>query len=588
MLPLLKNQIDITRVPFSDRGSRLLVYQYVNRPSFYVKLAERLIHVEPGIESYLRRPPFMDDLCLIGEDGQVLDFSLTTFPELLQLETRLGIFYLAFQDANTLVFGLPAGVTAGLRFRVNSTHWYRTETGGEVKHVRNMSYEILNGEMRTNNSTPGFPGVEILVVAGQDCSISLHTWDGPKREFVSKPFSIARLEAAERWKKWFERVPDVDEHYRHKYAYAWWVMANNLVNPRGYLTRPAMVPSKASYIGTWLWDSALHAIAYRHVDPELARDQVRVMLAQQQPDGMLPDAIFDEGVVTEIDHPIQGRVTKPPILAWAVLKIHEMHPDADFLREVYEPLVRENRWWLEQKGNTQDRLAQYTHPYSSGLDDSPLWDDGMPVISPDINTYLQIQMNSLADIAAAIGKREDARKWRERATALTTRMIIQLWDERTGSFQALHEGKKVPVLTPFNLLPIWTGQLPGGYTERLISHLTHADEFMGKFRLPTVAYNDPKFDPQTMWRGPVWANINYFFIEALQKIDRDDLASELRKQTLELIANQPGISEYYDSQTGVAPPRAIPAFGWTAAIYIELAIQASSEKTKKEDQSEHE
>jgi glycogen debranching enzyme len=122
----------------------------------------------------------------------------------------------------------------------------------------------------------------------------------------------------------------------------------------------------------------------------------------------------------------------------------------------------------------------------------------------------------------------------------------------------------------------------------LLAHLKNPAEFWGERALPTVARNDPAFDPETMWRGPVWANINYFFIEALQKIDRDDLASELRKQTLELIANQPGISEYYDSQTGVAPPRAIPAFGWTAAIYIELAIQASSEKTKKEDQSEHE
>jgi hypothetical protein len=52
LLELRKNQIDITRVPFSDRGSRLLVFQHVNRPSPFVKLAERLIHVEPGISEY--------------------------------------------------------------------------------------------------------------------------------------------------------------------------------------------------------------------------------------------------------------------------------------------------------------------------------------------------------------------------------------------------------------------------------------------------------------------------------------------------------------------------------------------------------
>jgi hypothetical protein len=45
-----------------------------------------------------------------------------------------------------------------------------------------------------------------------------------------------------------------------------------------------------------------------------------------------------------------------------------------------------------------------------------------------------------------------------------------------------------------------------------------------------------------------------------------------------MITTQPGISEYYDSQSGIAPPAAIPAFGWTAAVFIELAIQANSLK----------
>lgn len=105
---------------------------------------------------------------------------------------------------------------------------------------------------------------------------------------------------------------------------------------------------------------------------------------------------------------------------------------------------------------------------------------------------------------------------------------------------------------------------------------------MGKFMLPTVAYSDPLYDPQKMWRGPVWANINYFFIEALQNTGRGDLAEKLREHTLEMIASQPGVSEYYDSVTGIAPPTAIPAFGWTSAVFIELAIQASRASTPKE------
>ena len=73
-------------------------------------------------------------------------------------------------------------------------------------------------------------------------------------------------------------------------------MANNLISPQGQVVYEAMTPSKINYVGLWLWDSAMHSLAYRHVDPELARNQIRAMLACQLPDGMIPDAIHDDGV----------------------------------------------------------------------------------------------------------------------------------------------------------------------------------------------------------------------------------------------------------------------------------------------------
>ena len=42
--------------------------------------------------------------------------------------------------------------------------------------------------------------------------------------------------------------------------------------------------------------------------------------------------------------------------------------------------------------------------------------------------------------------------------------------------------------------------------------------------------------------------------------------------------NQPGIYEYYNAETGEPPATAADAFGWTAAVFIDLAIQASSQE----------
>jgi glycogen debranching enzyme len=78
-----------------------------------------------------------------------------------------------------------------------------------------------------------------------------------------------------------------------------------------------------------------------------------------------------------------------------------------------------------------------------------------------------------------------------------------------------------------------------------------------------------------MWRGPVWVNINYIFVEALRQVGEHTLADDLLERTLDLIMSQPGIYEYYSAETGQPPATAAEAFGWTAAVFIDLALQAS-------------
>jgi glycogen debranching enzyme len=79
-----------------------------------------------------------------------------------------------------------------------------------------------------------------------------------------------------------------------------------------------------------------------------------------------------------------------------------------------------------------------------------------------------------------------------------------------------------------------------------------------------------------MWRGPVWVNINYFFIEALRQIGEQDLAQELLLKTLDLVNRHGGIHEFYNPDTGQPAPKAADTFGWTAAVFIDLAIQITN------------
>jgi glycogen debranching enzyme len=358
-------------------------------------------------------------------------------------------------------------------------------------------------------------------------------------------------------------------------------MRAGLISTRFYTTREAMTPSKIHYVGVWQWDAYFHALAYRYVDLHLAQDQLRILIDHQREDGMIPDAVHDEGTVTHLPIPVDADVTKPPLLAWAAWKLFEHAGDREFLDEIYEPIVRWNNWWFEKNDQDGNGLCEYQHPYSSGLDNSPLWDEGMPVESPDLNTYLCLQQEALAKIARAIGVQDDAALWQERADAMARRMIKFTWDARAGLFWARRNGTRVDVRTPFNLFPLITGRMPPEIASRLVAHLTDERQFWCRFPVPTVALDDPKYDPNQMWRGPTWVNTNYLLIEGLQHSGYGDIAHELRQRTLEMVLSREDIYEYYHPETGANPPSAASIFGWSSAVFIDLAIQASQEQAVK-------
>ena len=573
----LKNFISLANVPFSDRGSRLLVCEEEVGHKLCVKLAERLTSLQPGLHSYRERTPLIAELTFIDEHLMPLPYKLTFYPHALLFKTRLGDFALAFQDPATLSFSVAGAVTAGLRFRVRPQLWRDEKQGGQFKMVRNVAYRT-NGRVAANEMVGTQDGhiVQFLVEAEKGTAVTLGVFGAEEPKPKVNPFPRTLRRAERRWHRWFERAPEVADRYRLHYYYAWWIMGSGLVSARGALAHEGMMPSKGHYVGVWHWDACFHAVAYRHIDTLLAANQLRIMLDKQQSNGMIPDAIYDEGVIARLEDPLPAVVTKPPIIAWAAMKVYQLNKDKSFLAELYDPLVRWNSWWFGLNDDDADGLAQYNHPFSSGLDDSPLWDEGMPVESPDLNTYLCLQMEALARMAEQLGKLDEAAMWERRSDALLRRMLEDFYDPEAGLFWATKDHQPITVVTPFNLYPLWTGKLPEEIAGKLIDHLTDPEEFWAEYPIPTVARNGTKYDSQRMWRGPTWINVNYILIEALARSGRPKLAQELRDRTLALLMKHKDMYEFYNPATGEPGPTAAPAFGWSAALFIDLAIRAST------------
>ncbi len=582
-LRAIENAITLDTLPFTERGSRLLLFSDPGADgAFRVRLAEFARDAEP-------RPALADWRFTDGE-GRPLACDVTTYPDAIVCTTGAGTFRIAFADPETLLIALPPDTACGLRFTTPMDTAERDGRGGVLSRKRGAAQRLAYtaGAPLLHNEVEKLPDGLLRVTLGCDPApadraavlLSVSRTPGLTRAVPDPRAALAS--AAIRWDAWLAAAPVVAAPYRRHAALAWWTLAANIIRPYAYPKREGVAPSKLKYVGVWHWDAYFHALGLRHAQPELAKEQFRLLLDHQLPSGLIPDVIHDGGVIVHTDVIADADVTKPPLTAWAAEKVYEATGDREFLAEIYAPAVRFQRWWFEESDPAGDGLPAYVHPWSSGLDNSPLWDGGVPVSSPDLPAYLVLQYDALARIARILGREEDARLWTHQAVHLSQRLIAKRWDAGAGLFWAArsvgagHIGPaRVPAVTPFSLFPLITGRMPGPIAARLAGALTDPRRFWPRWPVPTVALDDPAFDPQAMWRGPVWLNVNYLLIDGLTRAGYPDLACQLRDRTLEMVVNGGGLYEYYDPRSGAKPPRATEMFGWTAALFIDLALAAT-------------
>jgi len=341
--------------------------------------------------------------------------------------------------------------------------------------------------------------------------------------------------------------------------------------------RRGIMPSDQYFRGVWNWDSAFHAMGTVLWDPELARDQIRIMLQIQQSDGMFPD------VWRSTDGSVFAGGSKPPVLAWAAWCVEEISPDPEFLKQAYAGMVKNEAFWMTRRGgrahglffydgNSEDPAERLRFGgWESGWDDSPRWDGGVNCLwAVDLNCYMILTYRSLAQMADRLQKPDEAELWRIKAAKLTERVETTLWCEEAKCYldYNFETGKFIQCVTPASFMPLFIGSA-SPERAKLMAQVAGTHLSPG---WPSVSYLDPAYDPTGYWRGRTWLNIAYFALKGLKNYGYCDLAETGRQTLLDWVRRDPGsIYENYNSQTGL--PVGAPHFSWSAVFVIKFLLE---------------
>ena len=345
------------------------------------------------------------------------------------------------------------------------------------------------------------------------------------------------------------------------------------------------VPNARVYPWQWLWDSCFHSIIWAELgDSDRAVQELTSLFAHQDDDGFVPHVTHHGDPTFHADfwgRPGTSSITQPPMYGHALAELDR--------RGVAVPteLVERARAGLEfllrvRRRDDDSGLITVVHPWETGADNSPRWDDFCPG-GFDVARWKQAKGDLLATVERTAGGApvanpafpvapvsfnalvafnlfELARLSTADHPGTELNQLVQAIDDRwdaalstwvDGGSAAAGSGR---VRTSDALLATL---VPVGEQDeaRAVALLFDPSAFGAAFGPTQVHRAEPSFDPVGYWRGATWPQVNYLhWVAALApgRVDDRRLVAEAERIAASTVAGAitSGLAEYWHPETG--------------------------------------
>jgi hypothetical protein len=365
------------------------------------------------------------------------------------------------------------------------------------------------------------------------------------------------------------------------------------------------VPNATVYPHQWLWDSCFHALIWAELGrPDRAITELECALGSQDEAGFVPHMRYWADPQMHADFwgaEAASSITQPPMYGYA---IHSLLMRGVVVRDqLIERALSAFRFLLHERARCpRTGLVQVCHPWETGADNSPRWDDfaphpfepvawkvtkgdlvqsiernavGSPVANPGfpvapISFNALLAWNALM-LGEAIGSKELKAEGRDLAGAIDRR-----WDPDRVTFLDGRVGRarSGAVRTLDSLLPVLLfAAAPGERTEiDLVFRLLFDHRAYGGPCGPAGVHRDePAFEPRTYWRGPAWPQLTFLFWQAARSRGRPADARRLAHMLVDG-AERSRLAEYWDPDDGTGLGAAPQS--WTGlALLAEVGLE---------------
>lgn len=346
----------------------------------------------------------------------------------------------------------------------------------------------------------------------------------------------------------FQDQPSLERFHRR----AWELAYDHVISYEGAPTSPYMDEAHTS--GTiWIWDTCFMALfckyAPEHFPGVESLENFYAPIHEQKNSSL------------KIHH-----LDNPPLFAWVEWMDAQHTGRKERLQALHDRKVLQKHFELVENlptnydcPNTKNEnfLKRVEHGYHwagcpNGMDNTPrggggkaptpgIPDDsrhGYPdILWLDALAQQALSAECIANIAQSLGDTQEEQSYRAIHRQKTELLQTYYWNEEDGIFYdilAKDPKQQYKVKTPACYWPMLAGMVTEQQAERLAAHLTDPEIFGGDIPLPSVARNEPSYDPKGgYWRGGVWLPLAYMSIKALERYGFQELADQTSQNLIQ-------------------------------------------------------